>query len=61
MNHMLPKLTYEAQRHKEEESTGEEASAAGIGEVRCQSEALDFTPGRLGTIVRTTHELWRLV
>jgi len=51
MNHTLAKLTYEAQRHNEEESKGEEAAGAENGRVGCQQQALDSTPGSLGKVV----------
>ena len=52
MNHTLAKLTYEAQRHKEEESKGEESAGAETGKVGRQGEALDSTSGRMGTVVK---------
>ena len=51
MDHTLAKLTYEAQRHNQEESKREKAAGAETGKVEWQGEAIDFTPGSLGKVV----------
>jgi hypothetical protein len=51
MDHTLAKFTYEAQRHNQEESKGEEAAGAETGKVEWQGEVLDFTPGSMGKVV----------
>ena len=51
MNHTLAEFAHEAQRHKEEESKGKEATGAETGKVEWQSESLDFTPGGLGKVI----------